>query len=80
MRVCELLHHLNLRGTSVAFRQSSNGRLEYLYENGKISADANMNTKYENANIKEWHVEPNLEDNGSVNWAYPCRIVIDIKG
>jgi hypothetical protein len=31
-----------------------------------------LNTK----NINRFSVEPNLNDNASVNWKYPCRIIV----
>ena len=29
-----------------------------------------------NMKIKSFGIEPNLNDNGSINWKYPCRIIV----
>ena len=51
--------------------------------NGKypkwFNMDDNELSMYHRCVVKAFHIEPNLEDNGAINWKTPCRIVIDVK-
>ena len=40
------------------------------------SSDWQLHEKLNNLNVKSFSVEPNLNDNGSINWKNPCRIIV----
>lgn len=77
MNVINLINSMEVRSTSMAVRESPNGKLDWIIENGTVNP--NKHNIYGDCTVKSWHCEPNLEDNGGVNWASPCRVIVDIS-
>ena len=50
--------------------------LIYLYRNGKFKKPAY--DSYINMNVLSWHCEDNYEDNGTLNFTEPHRIVMTV--
>ena len=40
------------------------------------SSDWKKHSELCDLNVKSFSVEPNLNDNGSINWKNPCRIIV----
>ena len=60
-----------------------NGNFEVFTETSKhtimpvcFSSDWELHEKLISLNVKHFKVEPNLNDNGAINWKYPCRIIV----
>lgn len=55
---------------------SNSKTLIILRENGKTSPETWG--FYHDQNVCCWHCEPNMEDNGVINWKNPCRVIIEV--
>lgn len=40
------------------------------------SSDWQEHEELNSLNVKSFNIEPNLNDNGSINWKNPCRIIV----
>jgi len=80
MLVSKLIEKMD-GNTSVWVKDGHAVCLQYNVKDG-IAQCVNTDVLFEDhlsKTVASFHIEPNLDDGGSINWKYPCRIVIEVE-
>ena len=80
MLVWRLIEKLS-ENTSIWIKEGHVGSMRYNVKDG-IAHNIDTDVPFEehlNKAVARFHVEPNLEDDGSINWKFPCRLIIEVK-
>ena len=67
--------------TSVWIKDGHAVCLQYNMKDG-IAQGINTEVPFEDhlsKTVESFRIDPNLDDDGSINWKYPCRIVIEVE-
>lgn len=78
MLLQELYNTLSDTATPIAVKDLATNSKTFipLRENGKTNPEAWYD--HSDRQVCCWHCEPNMEDNGAINWKNPCRVIIEV--